>query len=338
MAITIHDIAREAGVSVRTVSRALNRSGYVAKTTRAKIEAVMSRRDFYPSRIARNLRTGQSQEICVISGHATNELVIEEIAALERCLRESGYWISVLRTDGRDRIMDDIAAELRVRKPAALVTVYGRYLKEFRKHFDIDNVSVPHVMIDLRDATLPCDGVVIDRTCGIYDAVRYLYEKGHRRVAYLGLPADPSRVEGYRRGIREFGLPEQFLPFEDAPVVEPGVAADRFTAARRAAAGFLAANPRPTAVQAYSDEVALGFIAGLHPHGIRIPGDLDLIGFDNRQAAAWCTPALTTVAQPARAIGETAAQLLLDRLKSQDISETPRRITLKTELVIRDSA
>ena len=338
MGITIHDIAREAGVSVRTVSRALNRSGYVAKATRAKIEAVMNRRDFYPSRIARNLRTGQSQEVCVICGSATNELVAEEIGAFERRLRECGYWISVLRTDGRDSILDDIAAELRARKPAALATVYGRNLKDFCKHFDVGNVAVPHVTIDLRDLASSYDGVVIDRTSGIYDAVRYLYNKGHRRVAYLGLPADPSRVLGYRRGIREFGLKEQFLPFEDAPVVEPGVPADRFTSGRKAAAGFLAAKPRPTAVQAYSDEVALGFIAGLHPHGIRIPGDLDLIGFDNRQVAAWCTPALTTVAQPARAIGEAAAQLLTERLENKDTSKKPRRITVKTKLVIRDSA
>lgn len=338
MATTIHDIARESGVSARTVSRALNGRGYVAESTRARIQAVVDRHGFLPSRLARSLRTGFSHEVCVVLSVRPGDLIMEEVAAMEKPLRQAGYWISILHVDSREATRGEVAAELRDRRPAALVTVYSRNVVRFLEHFEVASGDLAHGMIDLRDFTSRLDGVIIDRHSGIRDSIRYLYEQGHRRIAYLGLPADPSRVEGYRRAVRELGVPEIFLPFTDLRSSDPDYPSDRFESGRRAAEAFLAAEPRPDAVQAFSDEVALGLIAGLHARGVRVPDDLALVGFDNRQVASWCTPALTTVAQPTRDIGEAAAGILLDRIDHNIDSAAPRRITLPTRLIVRDSA
>jgi len=336
--LTIHDIAQRAKVSARTVSRVLNGNGYVSKTVRERVLQEIRQARYRPSHAARWLRTGRSQEVCAVIKVRPGDMAMEELAAAEKELRQAGYWLSTLQVDGHDAAMVSVAADLATRRPAALITVYSRNILRFQQIFGCHLREQPHVMIDLRDPRSPLDGVVIDRHSGIRDAIHYLRDRGCRRIAYLGLPSDPSRVDGYRSAVAELGQKPIMLPFRDISPADPDLPANRFESGRQAAAAVLAANPRPDAIQAFSDEVALGLIAGLHALGRRVPRDLRLVGFDNRQAAAWCTPALTTVAQPVREIGVAAARILLQRLEPEKAPARPRHVTLPTRLVVRESA
>ena len=325
---TIHDIARVAGVSARTVSRVLNDTGYVATPTRARIRQAIKADGYRPSGVARLLRTGQSHEICIVSSWP-DELNIAQIAGFEHALRAAGYWVSLLFVAPDDPSVAEVFANIRTRRPAAITT--------FRNEFATDGIDTagllennfPHIVMDVRDDRH--DGVVIDRPSGIREALNYLADQGHRRIAYLGLRHDTSRINAYQAFMSARDLTPIWLPYDD-------IRADRFEAGRLSAAAVARLDPRPDAVQAFSDAVALGLIAGLHALGIAVPRDIAVVGFDDIQAAAWCLPALTTVAQPSRAIGAAAAELLLHRLQNKDSSSGPLRRVLPTTLIKRASA
>lgn len=325
---TIHDIAGEAGVSARTVSRVLNDSGYVSAPARARIRKLIDASGYRPSGVARLLRTGCSHEVSVVSSWP-DELNITKLAGFENTLRAAGYWVSLLFVAPDDPSVPEVFADLRARRPAGIAT--------FRSEFSACSIDTarllengfPHIVMDVRDDRH--DGVVIDRPSGIREALGYLADQGHSRIAYLGLRRDTSRVNAYQEVLKARGLTPIWLPYAD-------IRENRFEAGRLAAAAVARLDPRPHAVQAFSDAVAMGLIAGLHALGLAVPRDIAVVGFDDIQSAAWCLPALTTVAQPSRSIGNAAAELLLQRLRNEDVGDGPLRRVLPTTLIRRASA
>lgn len=325
---TIHDIAGAAGVSARTVSRVLNDSGYVAAPVRARVQRVIDAAGYRPNGAARLLRTGRSHEVCIISSWP-GALDIDKIAGFENTLRAAGSWVSLMFVSPEDPAVPEILADLQARRPAGIATFRGESEALGLDAANLLDGKLPHIVMDVRDDRH--DGVVIDRASGIREALGYLAGQGHRRIAYLGLRRDPSRVDTYRAVLADRGLRPTWLPYAD-------IRGNRFEAGRRAAAAVARRVPRPHAVQAFSDAVAMGLIAGLHALGLAVPRDIAVVGFDDIQAAAWCLPALTTVAQPSRAVGTAAAELLLQRLGSGPRGGAPLRRILPTTLVRRDSA
>lgn len=325
---TIHDIAAAAGVSARTVSRVLNDNGYVAAPVRARIRRLIDTAGYRPNGAARLLRTGRSHEVCIISSWP-GALDIDKIAGFENTLRAAGYWVSLLFVSPEDPSVPEVLADLRARRPAGIVTFRGESAALGIDDAGLGDSGAPHIVMDVRDERH--DGVVIDRASGIREALGYLADQGHRRIAYLGLRRDTSRVDAYQEVMLARRLPTIWLPYED-------LRENRFEAGRNAAAAVARLVPRPHAVQAFSDAVAMGLIAGLHALGLAVPHDIAVVGFDDIQAAAWCLPALTTVAQPSRAVGTAAAELLQQRLGSEPCGDTPLRRILPTTLVRRASA
>ncbi len=325
---TIHDIASAAGVSARTVSRVLNDNGYVAAPVRASIRKLIDASGYRPSGVARLLRTGRSREVCVVSSWP-DELDITKIAGFENTLRAAGYWVSLLFVAPEDPAVPEVFADLRARRPAGIVTFRNEFSVRSPGTAGLLENGFPHIVMDVRDDRH--DGVVIDRPSGIREALDYLADQGHRRIAYLGLRRDTSRIGAYQEVLEARGLAPIWLPYAD-------IRENRFEAGRLAAAVVARLDPRPHAVQAFSDAVAMGLIAGLHALGLAVPRDIAVVGFDDIQSAAWCLPALTTVAQPSRAIGAAAAELLLQRLGTETHGTAPLRRILPTTLVRRASA
>ncbi len=349
----LKDIAAATGVSVRTVSRALKDNGYVSATVREKILAAAADLQYRPNRLARSLKTNKSYEIMALTW-SMDELHAQKIYGLEETLRGGGYWLSLLAaasrsggpTAGAD---DEICGEIFDRFPAGVVAIGAAAPWQYQLLSRILERGIPCLILDTpyADANIesaPAPGVYVDRRQGVYEAVRYLAETGRRDILYAGLADTPERINetrlgGYRRAVRELGLRERAAYFEatnDRYSLDGDIATGQFTAGRRAAQAILAmaAGDRPQAVQAFTDLMALGMLDEFHRHGVRIPQEIAVVGFDNRSAAAYASPPLTTVALPGHEVGVTAAKMLLELAQGRPQES---RI-LPSSLIVRDSA
>jgi LacI family transcriptional regulator len=322
----LKDIAAEAGVSVRTVSRVLTGSGYAKQATREKVQAAARRLGYRANRHARSLRTARSYEVAV-AAWSTDELYMAKVAAFERTLRGSDYAVTMLfgqsaGSGSAGELMD----ELITRRPAgvALFTPPDRSTVDCARR--LAQAGTPYVVFDSSDDV---DAIRIDRQQGVYEAVLYLAATGRQRIAYLGTRKDTSRLQGYQRAMDQLGREPILLDYAHN---HDGIRDLRLTG-RRVAERF----DRPDAVQAYSDEVAMGFLAGLHEAGLTVPDDLALVGFDDRLAASWAAPPLTTVAQPNEQVGQAAADMLLRKIANERRPPDGWSRVLPTRLVVRET-
>ncbi len=325
----LKDIAECCGVSIRTVSRALKGNGYVSQPVREKVLAESRRLGYRPDRAARSLRTRKSFEVAVVAWNV-DELHMAKIAGLEQALREADFAVHVLLNQpagpeapaGADPICELISLH-----PAG-VALFPRDRTRLRQDVDrFAQAGIPAVAFDAH--TPGVDAVRIDRPQGVHEAVLYLAERGYRRIAYLGEPTHESRLQGFYGAMRDLGREPVLIRFGDTSSV--------WGRAYRAAAPFARLAPRPDAVQAYSDEAALGFLAGLRTQGLRVPEDVAVVGFDDRQAAAWANPPLTTVAQPNLEVGRAAAERLLARMHGDAPPTSEWTRVIPTRLVVRES-
>ncbi len=321
------DVARACGVSIRTVSRAFSKGEYIHPATRERVMAAAQKLGFEPNLAARSLRTGLSYEILALAGDM-DELHTRKMAAFEAAVRAAGYAMHILfppRDPGDAASLLQMVGRVR---PAAVALFPGCGIDEGRSAKMLRDKGIAFVTIDAPGGK--GDAVLIDRAQGVYDAVTYLAEKGHRFVAYAGPSASRSRLDGFERAVAEHGLKPVMLPCDD-PAAS---AADGRVAARR----WLACAHRPTAVQTFSDAFAMGFLAELHEAGVRVPDDVAVVGFDDRFFAALAYPALTTVAQPNARVGEAAAEMVLKRLSGDDAPRGRWECVVPTRLVVRASA
>ena len=320
---SLKDLAAEAGVSIRTVSRVLKNNGYVDAATRARIETAIRRLPYQPNLAARALRTGRSRDITVLLG-SMDELHIAKLEAFETALRAGGYRTVTRFAHSTDAVSEQaLVDELMLQRPAGLA-VFPAVSHTLCQtlHRRLAAADLPHVFIDCAPGE-QWDVVGIDRPRGVYHAVKHLAATGRKRIAYLG-PDDPSRLDGYRQAMSELGHPPILilLPGEQACDVTP----------------FLEHRPRPDAVQVHSDVMAMRLLDALHETNIRVPEDVAVVSFDNRFFAALASPSLTTVAQPNRAVGEAAAEILLNRINGEPPPAGGTYRMMPTKLIRRRSA
>lgn len=323
--VSLKDIASATGVSIRTVSRALNDSGYVAAAKKAEIVAAAARLGYCRNRAAVALRTGRSSDVAAIMT-SLDELHVAKLAACEQVLRDHGYTLSVLFAPAEDGDgWAEVVEHVRARGSAGAVVLPPVSGPGATLTRHLGGLALPLVAVDIRAAGIPV--VAIDRPSGVVEAVQHLLATGRRRIAYVG-PHEPNRINGFRRAVDDAGQQPLLL------TTTPG---EQFATGRRAAAALLAMKPSVDAVQAYSDVLAMGLLAGLHDAGARVPDDVAVIGFDDRRCAALAAPPMTTVAQPNRAAGAIAAQWLLERIGTAASPAEPEPRTLPTRLVIRET-
>ncbi len=329
--VGLRDVARAARVSIRTVNRALKDKGYISAATSRRVLAAAKRLGYRPHRAARRLRTGKSYEVSVVMG-SLDELHVAKTAALEHVLRRAEYSVDILfgpqKNDGRETPARGIIEELLERRPggAVLFPQAGMPLREIAAGLAAE--GIPCVAFDTDEPAV--DAVRIDRQQGVYDAVHYLARKGRRRIAYLGPLDARTRLEGYQRAVAELGREPIYLQTESGE--------EAFAWGRKAAARLTARREQPDAVQAHSDVMALGFLAGLYDRGVRVPAEVAVVGFDDRAAAAYAAPPLTTVAQPNAEVGRAAAEILLQKIAGATAPAGGWSRSLPTRLVVRESA
>ncbi len=324
----IDDVARAAGVSTATVSRALSGRGPVSTATRARVLAAADRLGYVVSAAASSLATGRARSIGVVVPFLDRWFFSTVLAGISDALVRRGYDITLYSVSAdraqRRRVFDD---HLRRRRIDAVITIALE--SDAEESASLRGLGVPIVAIAGPNpllTTLTVDDLAVGRL-----ATAHLLERGHRRLAHVGADAATdaaSSVPGLRRRGFEQALAEAGISTYD---VEPG----DFTieGGSTAAARVLSGDDPPTALFAASDEMAIGAILAARERGLRVPDDLSVIGVDGHELGRWF--GLTTVDQFARGQGERAAEVVLAALDGA--RPTPGRGTLPFELVDRGS-
>lgn len=326
---TIFDIARESGVSYSTVSRTLNGFEFVKPSTREKVLAAAKKLGYVPNSQARSLAGGSSALIGVLVPTLSNSYIIEILHGIDEELAQSHYNLilySTNRHQGKEatyvaNIVNGAADGLLLVAPS----ITDPYLEVLRQQ------DFPYVLIDQDDRIEQSMMVKANNRQGAYEATRYLIELGHRRIGFLaGLPqlnSATERFEGYKAALADHGI-----PFREDYVARGDF---RVQVGHQGVQKLLALRDVPTAIFAANDLSALGAMDAVREHGLRIPEDISLVGFDDIPQAAIAYPKLTTVRQPLDQMGREAVKMLLERLESPFLEV--RRLTLETQFIIRDS-
>lgn len=326
MNVNVRDVAREAGVSPATVSRVINGHPQVSAETRERVNRAIKSLgyDMRSSRLAADRRLA-----ALIVPDVTSTFFGEIIAGVERVLFEQECDV-VLYNVG-DRPLADIINRISKLDVVGLVTVTPHIGEE--EQFGSRDLKVPLVVVDYHNEGSASPHVSVDNLRAGYSATRYLIQKGHRGIGMITGPlyvqSAMERLRGFRLALDEAGI-----AFEQKWVIEGDFTEAGGFAATQAIVS--SGGPLPTAIFCSNDLTAAGALRALKQAGVSVPGDMSIVGFDDLPVARLITPALTTMAQPMREMGEIAARMLL-RLISGDRLETDR-IILEAKLVVRESA
>lgn len=321
---TLEAIAREASVSLSTVSKVLNGRPGVSAATRRRVEDLLH--DSGYARRGVDAERGEAVELVI--ENLASEWSVEVIRGVERVTRESGLAMTLSTIGDHHAVGDELITGVLRRKPVAIVLQFSNLTADHRRQLRTRNI--PFVVVDPAGDP-PADVPAIGATnwAGGLAATRHLLALGHRRIAAIGGPADlmcsRARLAGYSAALQEAGLTPHGRVRGGAFSREDG---------EREGRRLLQASERPTAIVCANDMQALGVYDAAFALGLDVPGDVSVVGFDDAPSASWARPPLTTVRQPLQEMAEEATRLAL-RLRSGDV-ENPR-MELATTLVERGS-
>lgn len=328
--VTMADVAREAGVSLMTVSRAINDKDGISESTRDRIQAIVERLGYRPSEIARSLVTDRTGTIGLVVIDNSNPFFSEVARGVEHEAYAQGYNVFLCNTE------EDIEREQAVLRSLEEKRVDGVLLCSPRlDEAPLRSALKRHaavVMINRRLGDPRFGVIMMDDERGGWIATEHLLNRGHRVIGYLTGPersySGQLRARGYRSALAAAGIsPCANWERPCLPVVESG---------REAAYDLLTAQPDMTALFCYNDLSAVGAMQACADLGRRVPDDVAVVGFDDVPLAAWVTPSLTTCHVPMYDLGNQAVRLLLDHIRG--CGERCDDIVIEPELIIRDSA
>jgi LacI family transcriptional regulator len=325
---TIRSVAREAGVSVSTVSNVLNgRHEEMAAATLARVRSTMERLDYRPNRLARSLVTRRTATIGLVISELTNSLYPPVILGAEAACRDAGHGLLLANAHDLDAERRTVEV-MRDKQVDGLVLFSVSFLDLASEHLEwAQRAGTPVVVINRHLPPASTLSLVrFDHRGGGLLATRHLLELGHRRIAHLAGPSNRftgrERREGYAAALIEAGLaPDARLIAEGDYSFESG--RDLLRRVWR---------ERPTAVFVGGDAMALGALRAAAELGVRVPGDLSLVAFGNPDFVRYATPAMTTIDLPVVEAGRTAAELVLARVANGGEREVR---TLETTLLVR---
>lgn len=333
MSTTMKDIAREAGVSINTVSRALNGKPDVNEDTKKGILEIADRLNYVPNFLAKGLVTKNTRTIGVIVSDNANPFFARMIKGIEDYARSRGYNIILCNTDERYEKEEEAVRLLREKRVDGLVITLTPAQKKRTDILELKRSGVPFVLLNRHMDDIITDYVINDNVYGAYLAVTHLVKSGYKRIGYISGPPQISsvreRLEGYKKA-----LFENNIEFDNSLVKESNLKMEN---GYRLMKEFLELKNRPTAVFTYSDLLAIGALKALKEAKLQVPKDIALVGYDDIEFSGLLEVPLTTVHQPRYRIGEEGVKILINRIEGKD-SEGLYQVVLKPELVIRESA
>lgn len=329
-------MARLAAVSQPLVSYVLSGdpNAPVAPETRARVMAAIEELGYVPSHAARSLRSQRALAIGAIIPDITNPFYPAFARGIQNVAEREGYDLIAYNSDGLlERERKFMQSALAGRVDGVILSPFKIAMNELA---DIAEMNIPVVALTSRrpvDGRPPVDTVHVDCVASARRAVEHLIARGHRRIGMIageaGTPPREDRVLGYRQALEAAGMRADDMLVRGADFNEEG--------GYVAAGELLRLSPRPTAIFAANDLMAMGAMAALFEAGLRIPHDMAIVGFDDIPAARLLAPPLTTVAQYPDRLGTRTAELLLERLRGEG-PPCSRIIVMPADLVVRESA
>ncbi len=332
VSITIKDIAREAGVSHSTVSRALRDSPLIPPLTSQRVHRAAAKLGYLPSAAARTLKTNRSRVLGVIISNVDDPFFSEVLQGIEEVAQAANYSLFMAASRRDPQHEHQIIRTMHEHRVDGIILCST--LSSIEQNGQLAAVGAPIIVINSQACEEYQYTIEHDDLDGARRMTRHLIELGHRRIGYLGFPgsgrSDSKRLGGYRLAMGQAGLiildGYEFAAFDNDP------------ARGSAAAGhFLALTERPTAILCYNDQIAIGLLQGLQHGGLRIPQDCSIAGFDNITFSAYTNPPLTTFDQPKRSIGAEAARMTLRLLNEAGSVPGAKRVVMQGHLVARAS-
>ncbi|MEN4041075.1 MAG: LacI family DNA-binding transcriptional regulator [Anaerolineaceae bacterium] len=326
---TIRVVAETAGVSYATVSHVINNTRYVAPETRARVLAAMEALNYQPNAVARSLRQGKTNTIGLVLPDIANPFFSEISRGIADEAFEKGYSVFLCNTEldmQRELFHVNVLSNNQVDGIIFVAAGDQADSLDFLLHR-----KMPLVMIDRNVPNVEADVVLTDHQLGGFLATRHLLELGHTRIACIAGPSSISpsseRITGYRKALEQAGI----VPDDDLIIrgdYHPQTGMDITQT-------ILHIHPRPTAIFALNDLMAIGALRALAEAGYVVPRDMAVVGYDDLEIARFINPPLTTIAQPKKEIGRQAVNLVVERMSSKN--RPPSRLVLPPELIVRRS-
>ena len=329
MPVTLHELAKAAGFSVSTVSRALTDSDHrVNDSTKERILALADQLGYHPNITARGLKTDRTLTIGLVVYNIASPFTPILIRGIQEYLKQHNYFSIIISTDWDPELESAAVHQLISRSIDGIIFVES-WMDESNKTLDLANK--PYVFVYRLFNGTYANSVLLDDRYGARLAVEHLANLGHRRIGLINGPHDWNssieRLAGYKDVLAQYGI--SFDPL----LVEEGTweVQSSYPAVKK----FLAMPDRPTAIFAANDLMALGAIYAIQEAGLNVPQDIAVVGCDDREIASLSKPTITTVCPPSLEMGKLTAQLMLDRLENQAEIQDPIRVQGK--LIIRES-
>ncbi|MCL5987211.1 MAG: LacI family transcriptional regulator [Actinobacteria bacterium] len=333
--VTIRDVAKRSGVSISTVSNALNKSRYVKKETLQKIKNAAEALGYKPNVIARSLRIKSTHSVGVIIPDIANPFFAEMVKGMEEVARNLGFTLILCCTyydSDEERIQLDL---LKNKWVDGFIFASGFNTDD---HIvELVDQKIPVVAVDREITKFEVPSILIDNVEAIKKSVNYLCGLGHRRIGYItfstkNIRTVENRFMGYKEGLKEKGIDFD----EDLLIIDESLRMNEIKGAYNAIEKMFKIEHPPTAIITMADVMAIGALKALKDMGFKVPQDVSLIGFDNIAYTAFTDPPLTTIKQPKKRMGSIAMTLLIDLIKKKKVGE--KHIIVPTELIIRESA
>jgi len=324
---TIRDVAKEAGLSTGTISKALSAPKTVSPKNLVKVQAAIKKLNYKPNMLSQKFRNKKSKTIVILVPDIANLFFAQVISGIEYIAQKQGY--SVLLGDTKDEIKreQEFINMVETRLADGIINL--------RPYIEGDSMLPSEDVIAVSAggcSGTPYPSVRINNTGASEKVVDYLISLGHSRIGVIsGLADNPhtiDRLAGYKNSLAKANIAFcEELVFEGDFKYWSGLNASEYFSGMEA--------DMPTAIFSMNDEMAISAMKGFINHGLRIPEDISITGFDDRQVSRYLNPALTTVAQPAEKIGEKSAELLLQLIEGKNPNQT--EFVLPYEFIIRES-
>lgn len=330
MTVTIYDVAREAGVSMATVSRVVNNNPNVKPQTRKKVNEAIEKLKYRPNAVARGLASKKTTTVGVVIPDIANNIFAEVARGIEDIANMYHYNIILCNADKQADKEIRVINTLLEKQVDGLLFMGGTITDEHVRAFQ--SSPIPIVLCATSDPKSSAASVDIDHEAAAFDAVHALIEEGHRDIAMIsGTLEDPtvgfSRYQGYKEALQKAGI-----GFREEYV---RVGNYRYESGLECAKYFIEMDNRPTAIFSANDEMAIGAIHTIQDYGLKVPEDFSVISVDNIRMASMVRPQLTTVAQPMYDIGAVSMRLLTKFMNKEEVDNT--RVILPHRLIQRQT-
>jgi LacI family transcriptional regulator len=333
-AVSMADLARELGVSMTTVSRALSDHHSIGAATKQRVLKLAKKLNYQPNHLAAALRKGQSRLLGVVVPYIEGKFFPSVIQGIEQAASKAGFSVIVCQSHEDVQLERRNVESLLHAQVAGVLVSLARNTQQFQ-HFDkVRSRGIPLVFFDRIPPTGLVNSVVLNDHAGAFQATRHLLEQGCRRIAHLAGPQHlniyQQRRQGYLDALATYDLApaDELINYSDM-TVDDGT---------RAVRHWLTLPQPPDGIFGAGDSVILGALQTLKSQGVRVPQDIALAGFSNEGFTAITEPQLTSVDQRCEEMGEAVVRLFLELAAAPESAFTQRQVVLQPELFIRGSS